>query len=201
LTRAKKGRNFRSNDIALISFNYSEREIENMNTTTTTENAAFFYIDGIPTKGTWVELDESTTWETIAEAIREKIPSAEIDEILCADAEGMARHFLSRHDCFDLNGWQEWIAAVERAHYDAEIIAAYCDNVGQWDESAVTDAEDNYCGTFENAAEFAEDYAESTGMLESIPENLRHYFDFEKFGNDMLCGDVFESDGHYFYNR
>lgn len=169
--------------------------------TTTTENAAFFYIDGIPTKGAWVELDESTTWETIADAIREKIPGAKIDEILCADAEGLARHFLSRYDGFDLNGWQEWAAAVERSHLDPEIVAAYCDNMGQWDEAAVTDAEDNYCGTFDSPAEFAEDYAESTGMLESIPENLRYYFDFEKFGSDMLCGDIFESDGHYFYSR
>ena len=34
-------------------------------------------------------------------------------------------------------------------------------------------------------AEVAERYADETGLLESIPENLRNYFDFEAFGRDM----------------
>jgi antirestriction protein len=38
-------------------------------------------------------------------------------------------------------------------------------------------------------------------MLESVPENLRYYFDFEKFSRDLMMGDYFESDGHYFSNR
>lgn len=31
----------------------------------------------------------------------------------------------------------------------------------------------------------AREYAEQTGLLESIPENLQSYFDFEAFGRDM----------------
>lgn len=31
----------------------------------------------------------------------------------------------------------------------------------------------------------AMEYAEETGLLDSIPENLRSYFDFEAFGRDM----------------
>jgi antirestriction protein len=170
-------------------------------TTTTTTASAFFYIDGIPTKGCWVDLDDSTTWETIADAIRDAIPAAIVDEILCADAEGLARHFLSRYDGFDLKGWQEWIEAAERSHYDAEIIAAYCDNVNQWDTDTVEAAEENYMGSFDSPEDFAEDYAESTGVLSSVPENLRYYFDFQKFANDLMCDDFFEADGHYFINR
>ncbi len=170
-------------------------------TTTTTTAAAFFYIDGIPTKGCWVDLDESTTWETIADAIRAAIPGAAIDEILCADAEGPARHFLSRYDGFDLNCWQEWIEAAERSHLEIEVIEAYCDNVGMWDAEAVEAAEENYMGSFDTPAEFAEDYADGTGILSSIPENLRYYFDFERFANDLMSGDFFESDGHYFISR
>jgi antirestriction protein len=169
--------------------------------TTTTEASAFFYIDGIPTKGCWVDLDSSTTWANIGDAIREAIPTAHPDEILCADAEGLARHFLSRFDGFDLTGWQEWSEAAEKAHLEPEIIAAYCDNVGSWDADAVSQAEDCYMGTFANDTEFAEEYADSTGMLDSIPEHLRYYFDFEKFARDLLAGDFFESDGHYFHSR
>jgi antirestriction protein len=169
--------------------------------TTTANASAFFYIDGIPTKGCWVDLESWTTWETIADAIREEIPGAVVDEILCADAEGLARHFLSRYDCFSLGEWQAWAEAADRSHLDPEIIAAYCDNVGDWTEEAVSNAEDAYAGTFDSPEDFAADLAEQTGMLESVPENLRYYFDFEKFARDLLMGDYFESAGHYFHNH
>lgn len=169
--------------------------------TTTADASAFFYIDGIPTKGAWVDLDASTTWETIGDAIRAAIPGAVVDEILCADAEGNARHFLSRYDCFSLGEWQAWAEAVDRSHLDAEIVAAYCDNMGDWSEDAVSAAEDAYSGTFDSPEDFAADLAEQTGMLESVPENLRYYFDFEKFARDLMMGDYFEADGHYFHNH
>ena len=84
---------------------------------------------------------------------------------------------------------------------DPEIIAAYCDNVGDWTEESVSNAEDAYAGTFDSPEDFAADLAEQTGMLESVPENLRYYFDFEKFARDLLMGDYFESAGHYFHNH
>jgi len=171
-----------------------------MNTTTATA-PAFFYIDGIPTKGAWVELDSSTTWETIADAIREAIPGADCDEILCADAEGLARHFLSRYDCFDLKAWTEWIEAAERTHLEPELIALYCDNIGQWDAETVQAAEDSYYGEHDSPEDFAAELLENTGELSSIPENLRYYFDFEKYARDLLITDFFETEGHYFWNR
>lgn len=168
--------------------------------TKTTEASAFFYIDGIPTKGCWVDLDESTSWETIREAIWNAIPGAVVDEILCADAEGLARHFLSKFDGFDLDGWQEWIEAAERSHLEPEIIAAYCDNLGQWDAGTVADAEENYYGSHNSPADFAAELLDGTGDLASIPEHLSYYFDYEKYANDLLMTDFFESEGHYFRN-
>lgn len=169
-------------------------------TTATVTASAFFYIDGIPTKGCWVELDSSTTWEDIAQAIREKIPGAVVDEILCADAEGLARNFLSRYDCFALNEWQAWIEAAERSSYDPEIIALYCDNLGDWSEEAVEAAEQNYWGEHDSPADFAAELLEGSGELASIPESLRYYFDYDKYANDLLSGDFFECEGHYFRN-
>jgi len=37
----------------------------------------------------------------------------------------------------------------------------------------------------------AEQYAEETGLLDSIPENLRYYFDFEAYGRDMRIEGTF----------
>ena len=36
-----------------------------------------------------------------------------------------------------------------------------------------------------NMTEVAEEYAEQVGLLDSIPEHLRYYFDFEAYGRDM----------------
>ena len=38
------------------------------------------------------------------------------------------------------------------------------------------------CSTMEELAEY---YVEETGMLNSLPTNLRHYFDYAAFGRDM----------------
>lgn len=70
---------------------------------------------------------------------------------------------------------------------------------------------DNYTDDFEKALEkvtdgdyivywdcpdmtaVAEAYCEDCGLLNSMPENLRYYFDFEAFGRDMeLEGNFFE---------
>ena len=40
----------------------------------------------------------------------------------------------------------------------------------------------------------AREYADETGLLDSIPENLRYYFDFEAFGRDM----GFEGEFHFY---
>ena len=168
--------------------------------TETTTASAFFYIDGIPTKGVWVDLDSSTTWETIRETLWEKIPGAVVDEILCADAEGLARHFLSRYDAFDLTGWIEWIEAAERTHLEPELIALYCDHMGQWDAEGVEKANENYAGSFDSPEDFAVEMLDSTGDLSLMPEHLTYYFDYQKYARDLLMTDFFEVDGHYFRN-
>ena len=52
-----------------------------------------------------------------------------------------------------------------------------------------------YQGTYRDLAEWAEIYAEETGLLDSVPENLRYYFDFEKYSRDgEIGGDIFSLD-------
>ena len=44
----------------------------------------------------------------------------------------------------------------------------------------------------------AREYAEQTGLLESVPDDLRMYFDFEAYGRDMEIGGRFiETDSGY----
>lgn len=47
-------------------------------------------------------------------------------------------------------------------------------------------------------AEVAEMYADETGLLANIPDDLRYYFDFEAYGRDMeINGEFIETDSGY----
>ena len=154
---------------------------------------AFFYVDGIPTNGCWVELDGVTGWGEIICALYEagyKNP----DEILCADAEGLARSFLTRHDSFDLTGYIECREACGWANDEAK--AAYIDCFGAWDAAGFEDA---YSGEWDSDTALAEDFIDGTGMLADVPDNLRGYFDMAAFTRDLMM-DYSESGGFYFRN-
>ena len=154
---------------------------------------AFFYTDGAPSNGCWVELNCTEGWGDVVRALYEaglKNP----DEILCADAEGLARNFLSQHDSFDLVGY---VTCREECSWASEAAkAAYLDCFGSWDAQGF---EDSYAGEWDSDQALAEDFIESTGMLNDMPDNLRGYFDIEAFAHDLMM-DYSESGGHYFRN-
>jgi antirestriction protein len=85
----------------------------------------------------------------------------------------------------------------------ADLYSAYVNHYGSHyvanDEphEVVERIRDAYQGTFRDREAWADDYAESTGMLDSVPENLRHYFDMDAFARDCeINGDVsFEPGG------
>jgi antirestriction protein len=163
-------------------------------------NQAFFYIDGIPTKGDWVDLDEVTTWEDVAHILSAKFPSSSFEEILCADIEGLPRHFYTSNcDSFSMTEWADFKEQLEATHLDAEVIDAYLDNLGAFGGVDITDIEDAYYGEFDDFTEFAYHIVEETGELDGLPIQLRNYFDYEKYGRD-LSHDFFESNGHFFRN-
>ena len=96
--------------------------------------------------------------------------------------------------------------AIEASHLDDDILLAYMDNAYRTDEYAVRDAEDNYLGSAQTGEEWAEEYADSIGLLHDIPEDLRNYFDYAAWYRDgCLSGDIYPlttPDGmvHVFHN-
>lgn len=154
---------------------------------------SFFYVDGMPNKGAWVALDSVNGWADVIQTLHDT-GFQNPDEILCADAEGLARCFLTRYDCFDLAGYLECRDSCDWASSDAK--AAYIECFGSWDASGF---EDSYSGEWDSDAELADDFIESTGMLDSMPDNLRGYFNTEAFTRDLMM-DYSESGGYYFRN-
>jgi antirestriction protein len=162
------------------------------------DNQGFFYIDGIPTKGLWIDLDQVGGWEDIQLRLSEAFPSAVIDEVLCADVEGLAHHFYACScDSFDLDAWVEFLEEKAGTHLSDEVINAYFENCGA---SSLSDVEEAYAGEHNSDEDFAVDLLEQCGDLDSMAENLRSYFDYEKFARDLMMCDYFESNGHYFRN-
>ena len=96
----------------------------------------------------------------------------------------------------DLNEMAEELDNLNE--YDKEVVNAMLSE-GYNLEDAISGKDD--CIVYYNCndmADVAEQYAEETGLLDSIPENLRCYFDFEAYGRDMSFEGqfVFTSNGN-----
>lgn len=98
----------------------------------------------------------------------------------------------------DLNELAEELENFDE--YELEAFGAMLD-AGLATDEALQKVQDNeyrmYGGCF-SMAEVAEQYADETGLLESVPDDLRMYFDFEAFGRDMdINGHFIETDSGY----
>lgn len=89
-----------------------------------------------------------------------------------------------------------WDMMEHRA--DEEAKNAFVDYYGEWDGDRFNEC---YRGEYSSDTAMAEEFLDETGGLGSIPENLRWYFDYEKFARDLLISDMFESNGHYFWRQ
>lgn len=95
---------------------------------------------------------------------------------------------------------------TSKSHLPAAAFAAWWENFKPSHdlptEDDLSEAEDAYIGEFDSFEHLAVHLMDETGGLDGMPENLRPYFDFEKYGNDLrLGGDAWEGEGHYFWNR
>ena len=81
---------------------------------------------------------------------------------------------------------------------DIDMLEAYFSLGHDMTEGNIQDAEEKFFGEFNDYEELGEEYADQTGLLNEMPENLKYYFDFEKFGRD-LSYDLQEFNGYYFY--
>lgn len=140
-------------------------------------------------------------------ATTEEIQTA-YDEIGVADGTMYEETFISDYET-DINGLSiSEYASIDDLNeladelsnldeYELEAFGAMLD-AGLDTDEALQKVQDNeyriYEGCYSMAA-VAEEYADETGLLSSIPDDLRIYFDFEAFGRDMdINGHFIETD-------
>jgi len=91
---------------------------------------------------------------------------------------------IGEYDSLDrLNEIAETVESLDE--YEQTIVKALLDEGYDLDEALDKKDDCYFYPDCDSMTEVAEQYAEETGLLDNIPENLRYYFDFEAFGRDM----------------
>lgn len=125
-------------------------------------------------------LNASPTAKRYAEAIAE--------EWAVHDYEGLPSGLVGSYGCCDL---EKLVAYVHAYEEHGEPFAAMYDYYQPNSvEEAVQQFESTYAGEAESEEEYAWEYCESAGILDSMPEQLRFYFDMERYARDMFMNDV-----------
>ena len=132
--------------------------------------------------GKWVDLPTTNGFE---EHLEEIGINEEYEEWFITDYEtDIAGLTIGEYD--NIEELDELAETLEDLQdYDREVIEALISE-GYSLEDALEKKDD--CMVYYNCndmTDVAEQYAEETGLLDSIPENLRYYFDFEAYGRDM----------------
>ena len=146
-------------------------------------------------KGAWLDLEDYVDKDEFIAACLE-LHKDEVDpELQFQDWEDIPSTFIG--ECSIDDEFWDYMNYDDR--HDGEAKAAYMACFNEWSES---DFEDRFRGKFDSWAEMAEEFCDSCGILDQIPENLRYYFDFERYANDIsLNGDMVEDEGYFFWNH
>lgn len=133
--------------------------------------------------GAWIDADQSA--DAIHDEIRAMLASSPIP-----GAEEWAIHDYDDFGGIQLSEYED----IDRVAEIAALLVEHGEAFGAWysyDPSAdVSDFQDAYRGEYESEEAYAEELVDDTGMLDSIPENLRYYFDYGRFARDLFMSDM-----------
>ncbi len=151
--------------------------------------------------GIWVDIDENTTTNEIEEQVQEMLAQSPYTKKYGEIAEEWAIHDYELP--FEIGEYEAFDAIITQTQFyitHGEAWAAYVYLVGE-KYANEKDFNNNYIDYWGSLEEFAYDYVNECALLDGVPEYLQSYFDYEKWGRDMLIGDVMEHKGHYFYRH
>ena len=137
--------------------------------------------------GTWINADQEP--EDILTEINKMLsesPEPGAEEWGIFDHEGFCGVSISEYESL------ETVSALARyIDEHGKLGAALYEYAGTIDAAKKT-MEECYQGEFESMRDWAEDLLDQSGQLDSLPENLRYYFDYESFARDCeLSGEIF----------
>jgi antirestriction protein len=135
-------------------------------------------------KGAWLDLEDYTDKDGFLEACQALHSDEAVPELMFQDWEGIPAGMVT--ECHIDEALWDWL---ELDQDDRDMVAAYHDGIDQTEQD-VESIRDRFQGCHDSRLAWAEDYIESTGMLEGLPVVARNYFDYESFARDAFMGDV-----------
>ncbi|GAB4199177.1 MAG: antirestriction protein ArdA [Wenzhouxiangellaceae bacterium] len=150
-------------------------------------------------RGIWI--DATDDLDTIRDDIQNMLEHSPVfgaGDYAIHDYEGFGGIRLSEH-----TGMADVVALAEFLEEHPEFGAAL---LSYWDEDIhqATEALEDYVGTYDTLADFAQELTEESTM---IPKHLEYYIDYDRMARDLeMSGDVYtlEGDGgqtHVFWSR
>lgn len=154
--------------------------------------------------GVWIDCTEG--WEAVTIQVDDMLATSPTAAKTGQSAEEWAIHGYENFAGLTLSeseDLEELCTLAEAIEEHGEPYAVYVEYRDNKDVSAFEDA---YQGTYSSDEDWAESFLEETGQLDSLPANLRYYFDYAAYARDCdLSGDIFTaevSDGTaVFWNR
>ena len=127
------------------------------------------------------------------EELTEELDDGELrEEFIVADYEGIPASLIGQ---WDINSdYGDWLEACDEHAADIVDAATALD-------IPYNKINETYAGTARSDVEFAEELADSIGLLDDVPDNLKGYFDMSAFARDLMISDCNEHNGHYFHNN
>ncbi len=136
--------------------------------------------------GFWIELpcNLDEVLEQLAESTGEEVDEMEVF-INDTDIEGIKLEISENDSIEELNEIAEQLETLDET--EAEALEAFIDRGYDLTEALEKVSDSDYMVYYNcnNMTDVAYEYCEECGILDSIPENLRSYFDYEAFGRDM----------------
>lgn len=150
----------------------------------------------------WIELsgkDESEVWDEIKAMLASCPTGCEAEEHAIHDFE-LGTVKISEYE--SISTILKIVELLEKHGEAFEVAYAHFSDLDEAEEAL----KENHQGVFKSIEDWAENFADETDLLSAVPENLRVYFDFEKYANDLeMGGDIWSEAGsegvHVFWSR
>lgn len=151
--------------------------------------------------GAWLNVADYAGEDEFFAACKELHKDEEGPEFMFQDFEnlpkGMAGECWINPELFEMAA-----ALADMDESEAEAYGIFCDYQGTGGDLSLKHFRECYMGQYDSEEDFAEQFADECGYLDQIPQNLRYYFDFEKFARDLFLDGFYFDAGHVFdFNR
>ena len=146
-------------------------------------------------EGAWLDCEDYSSKEEFLEACAELHKDENDPEFMYQDYEGFPERYYSESG-IDTDLWDVYLKvdSDEREAFEAYLSIFDGDFDGDYD-----DFRERYQGEFKSEEDFAYYIVDECGMLDKVPENLRYYFDYEKYARDLFLDGYTMENGHVFY--